>query len=104
MTMAWGVRGPVKFDTYKHLRGSVSRIVVCMPVPKGSGSLSILERQYVENGYLKWRSARHPGPFFNLSLSFASPSPFVFSFLSRRSFSFFVFIKFFGLSLQKVKG
>lgn len=101
MTMAWGVRGPVKFDTYKHLRGSVSRIVVCMPVPKGSGSLNILERQYVENGYLKWRSARHPGPFFNLRPSFHS-SFCVFSFRSSCVCSFPLSIKFFGLSLEKV--
>ena len=101
MTMAWGVRGPVKFDTYKHLRGSVSRIVVCMPVPKGSGSLSILERQYVENGYLKWRSARHPGPFFNLRPSFYS-SFYVFSFPTSCVCSFPLPIKFFGLSSEKV--
>ena len=102
MTMAWGVRGPVKFDTYKHLRGSVSRIVVCMPVPKGSGSLNILERRYVENGYLKWRSARHPGPFFNLRLFFSSSYPCVFLSRSFGAVFFPVFLLSSGVSLKKV--
>lgn len=35
MTKAWGVRGPVKFDTYKHLGQGVSRLAVCMPSPPG---------------------------------------------------------------------
>ena len=67
MTKAWGVRGPVKFDTYKHLREGASRIAVCMLAPQGAGSLNVLKRRYVVIRYLKWRSARHPGPF---SLSF----------------------------------
>ena len=32
---AWGVRGPVKFDTYKHLRKGVSRLAVCRPPSSG---------------------------------------------------------------------
>ncbi len=74
MTKAWGVRGPVKFDTYKHLREGASRIAVCMPVPKGIGSLNVLQRRYVVTRYLKWRLARHPGPF-SLFFSFSPAFP-----------------------------
>jgi hypothetical protein len=74
MTKAWGVRGPVKFDTYKHLRNGVSRIAVCMPTPQGAGSLNILERRHVVIRYLKWRSARHPGPFLSFVRTVLSPS------------------------------
>lgn len=45
MGVAWGVRGPAKFDTYNHLRMGVSRLAVCMPFLREYGSLSGLERQ-----------------------------------------------------------
>ncbi len=73
MHVAWGVRGPAKFDTYNHLRMGASRLVVCMPFLRECGSLNGLERRYVATRYLKCRLARHLGspPDLYFSINFA---------------------------------